>query len=154
MVGSSKRGLSIGVAVASVALAALATTFAVRAGRTRAQDSEIGPDPANATPHAPSASVAGATAQAAASAPRSTGAGLSVPAQSWDRQAKPLHVCLKHDNSDGDEICADSGAATWPAGFHPTPEHPTPMTVCFPDDKAPGQFICPGAREDLSAPLR
>jgi hypothetical protein len=139
--------------VAAVGLVALATTLTLRAGRARSQDAQIGPDPANAAAHA-SAASAGAAAQVAASAQRSSGAGLSVPAQSWDRAAKPLHVCLKHDNAGGDEICADGGPTTWPAGFHPTPEHPTPMTVCFPDDNAPGKVICPGAREDLTAPLR
>jgi hypothetical protein len=65
-----------------------------------------------------------------------------------------MTVCLKHDGTPGSAICPGNEEASWPASFHPTPEHPTPMTTCIKDDGPGGGFICPGSRDQLSLQLR
>jgi hypothetical protein len=152
MEGRIGRGRMLSLAAVALCLAGVASAFALGAFQRRPY-AEIRPDPATIAPAAGGSIAAGSNDHvSAARAP--AGAGVTVPAQSWDHPAAPLAVCLKHDNAAGDPICADGGPASWPASFHPTPEHPTPMTVCFEDDKAPGKVICPGEREELALPLR
>jgi hypothetical protein len=80
------------------------------------------------------------------------GAAPSPNAVEEAQPASPLAMRLKDDG--------ENPSAAWPPGFQPTPERPTPLTMCLKHDTVDGKPICPNANardqrgNALAMPLR